>query len=72
MTDIMDWAPGSYVSMRERVELMVSNYANLAVMRSNREVPNPEFTVEDALEWCIFYLWALENLEGTEECDAEG
>lgn len=58
--------------MRARVQNAAEGYAHLAVLRSNREAPNPEFTVEDALEWCIFYLWALENLEGTEDDDAEG
>lgn len=60
------------LAMRSRIQATAENYGELAVLRSGREFVNPEFTVEDALEWCIFYLWALENLEVTEESDAEG
>lgn len=57
--------------MRLRIQATAEGYGELAALRSGREFVNPEFTVEDALEWCIFYLWALENLEETEDADGE-
>lgn len=41
-------------------------HADAAVLRSERTCGDElcaQFTVEDELVWCLFYLWALENLE---------
>lgn len=48
--------------MREKLIRYAEDWALHAYLRSFPESCLPG-DVEDALLWCMFYLWAIENLE---------
>ena len=52
--------------MKETLTQYAEAWALHAELRSERTCADPacaQYTVEDALGWCMFYLWAIENLE---------
>jgi hypothetical protein len=43
---------------------MAESYAHVAELIEMATRPHPEDgTTQDSLVWCMFYLWACENLE---------